>query len=119
MWQFLPNYRHKLHECLSDSEESLLYCGSVIFIPNVDEPPKVRTADYVGNLTDELEYVLLFKYLCRVNQELCVFSFLTNRNTYDQTQGEGHNLDLRKIKGCKLQHIVGYNSERHRTGACT
>jgi len=34
-----------------------LYCDtdSLIFIQNVDEPPKVKTGDYLGHLTDELE----------------------------------------------------------------
>ena len=37
--------------------ESVLYCDtdSVIFIHKVDEPPKVKTGDYLGHLTDELE----------------------------------------------------------------
>ena len=49
--------RLKLYEYLSELWESLLYCDtdSVIFIQNVDELPKVRTGDYVGHLTDELE----------------------------------------------------------------
>ena len=37
--------------------ESVLYCdtNSVIFIQKVDEPPKVKTGEYLGHLTDDLE----------------------------------------------------------------
>jgi len=49
--------RLKLYDYLSELWESVLYCDtdSVIFIQNVDEPPNVRTGDYLGHLTDELE----------------------------------------------------------------
>jgi len=49
--------RLKLYESLSELGECVLYCDrdSVIFIQNVDEPQKVRTGDYLGHLTDELE----------------------------------------------------------------
>ena len=34
-----------------------MYCDTnrAIFIQNVDEPTKVKTGDYLGHLTDELE----------------------------------------------------------------
>jgi hypothetical protein len=34
-----------------------LYCDkdSVIYVPKVDEAPEVKTGDYLGDLTDELE----------------------------------------------------------------
>jgi len=37
--------------------ESVFYCDtdSVIYIQKGDETPKVKTGDYLGNLTDELE----------------------------------------------------------------
>ena len=49
--------RLKLYEYLRDLGEYVPYCDtdSVIFIQNIDEPPKVRTGDYLGHLTDELE----------------------------------------------------------------
>jgi len=49
--------RPKLYEYMSELGECVLYCDtdSVISIQNVDEPPKVRTGYYLGNLTDELE----------------------------------------------------------------
>ena len=49
--------RLKLYDNLSELGESVLYCDtdSVIFIQNVDDPPNVRTGDYLGHLTDELE----------------------------------------------------------------
>ena len=47
----------KLYEYLSKLGKSVLYCDtdSVIYIQNVNEPPKVETGDYLGDLTDELE----------------------------------------------------------------
>ena len=49
--------RLKLYENLSKLGDSVLYCDtdSVIYIQSVDEPPKVETGYYVGDLTDELE----------------------------------------------------------------
>jgi hypothetical protein len=49
--------RLKLYEYLSKLGESVLYCDtdSVIYIQKVDESPKVKTGDYLGDLTDELE----------------------------------------------------------------
>jgi len=49
--------RLKLYEYLSKLGKSVLYCDTdwVIHIQNVDEPPKVDTGDYLGDLTDELE----------------------------------------------------------------
>ena len=37
--------------------KSVLYgdTDSVIYVQNVDEPPKVKTGDYLGHLTNELE----------------------------------------------------------------
>jgi hypothetical protein len=49
--------RLKLYEYLSKMGESVLYCDtdSVIFIQKDNDPPKVETGDYLGDLTDELE----------------------------------------------------------------
>jgi len=49
--------RFKLYEYLSKMGKSVLYCNidSVIYVQKVDEPPKVTTGDYLGDLTDELE----------------------------------------------------------------
>jgi hypothetical protein len=49
--------RLKLYDYLSELGEPVLFCDtdSVIFIQNVDERTKVRTGDYLGHLTDELE----------------------------------------------------------------
>ena len=60
-WQFAgyvtTQARLKLYKYLRDLGESVLYCdtGSVIYIQNVDEAPKVHKGDYLGDLTDELE----------------------------------------------------------------
>ena len=43
--------RLKLYEYLSKLGDT----DSVIYIQNVDEPPKVETGYYLGDLTDELE----------------------------------------------------------------
>ena len=49
--------RLKLYEYLRELGESVLYCDtdSVIYIQNVNEPKRVKTGDYLGDLTDELE----------------------------------------------------------------
>ena len=49
--------RLKLYEYLSKLGNSVLCCDtdSVIYIQNVDEPPKVETGYYLGDLPDELE----------------------------------------------------------------
>jgi len=49
--------RLKIYDYPSELGESVLYCDSdsVIFIQKLDESPKVRTGDYLGHLTDELE----------------------------------------------------------------
>jgi hypothetical protein len=48
--------RLKLYEYLSKLGESVFYCDTdtVIYIQKVDEGPKVKTRDYLGDLTDEL-----------------------------------------------------------------
>ena len=49
--------RLKLYEYLRELDESVLYCetDSVIDIQNVGEPKRVKTGDYLSDLTDELE----------------------------------------------------------------
>jgi hypothetical protein len=49
--------RLKLYEYLRELGESVFYCDkdSVIYIHNVNEPKRVKTGDYLGDLTDELE----------------------------------------------------------------
>jgi len=49
--------RLKQYDYLSKLGESVLYCDtdSVIFIQKDNDPPKVKTRDYQGYLTDELE----------------------------------------------------------------
>ena len=68
----------KLYEYLSELGESVLYCDtdSVIFIQNVDEPPKLRTGDYLGHLTDELvEFGALFFIEVFVSRGLKKYAF--------------------------------------------
>jgi hypothetical protein len=91
---------------------------SVSCIQNVDEPPKVRTDDYLGHLTDLSEEFVIPSFIeefVSVGRKNCVLSF--DRKTYDQIQGKWYKLELRKFKGCKL-HIEGYDSERP-PHACT
>ena len=82
--------RLKLYEYLSELWESLLYCGtdSVIFIQNVDELPKVRTGDYVGHLTDELEEfgeLSFIEVFVSGGPKNCAFCFLPlDKRTHDQ-----------------------------------
>jgi len=49
--------RLKHYEYLNELGESVLYCDTVsfIFIQKVDEPPKVKTGNYLVHLTDDLE----------------------------------------------------------------
>ena len=49
--------RLKLYEYLSKSVRSLLYCDadSVIFIEKDNDPPNVKTRDYMGDVTHDLE----------------------------------------------------------------
>jgi len=76
--------RLKLYEYLSELGEYVLYCDtdSVILIQNVDEPPKVRTGDYLGHLKTScciLAVNLSSKYLCRVDQKTMRFLFSAPR----------------------------------------
>ena len=47
----------KLYEYLNELRESVLYCDtdSVVYVLKDNDPPKVKTGDYLGNLTNELE----------------------------------------------------------------
>jgi len=77
----------KLYEYLSELGDSVLYCDteSVVFIQNVDDPPKVRTCDYVG-LTDELGEFFSLSFIEEFvsgGQKTMRFSFLPlDRRTY-------------------------------------
>ena len=57
--------RLKLYEYLSKLGDSVMYCDtdSVMYIQNEDEPPKVKTAYYLGDLTDELEEFVSGSYI--------------------------------------------------------
>jgi len=81
--------RLKLYEYLSKLAKSVLYCDtdSVIYIQNVDELPKVETADYLGDLIDELKefgsgsYNEEFVSGGPKNYAFCVFSPSTRKRT--------------------------------------
>ena len=47
----------KLYEYLRELGNSVLFCDtdSVIYVQNVSEPKRVKTGDYLGDLTDEVE----------------------------------------------------------------
>ena len=47
----------KLYEYLSKLGESVLYCDtdSVVYFQKDNDPTKVKTGDYLGDLTNELE----------------------------------------------------------------
>jgi hypothetical protein len=57
--------RLKLYEYLREFGESVLYCdtASVIFAQNIEQPQRVKTGDYLGDLTDELEEFGSFSYI--------------------------------------------------------
>ena len=69
--------------------KSDLYCDtvSVIYIQNVDEPPKLETGNYLGDLTDELEkfgsgsYIEQFVSGGPKNYAFYVFSPSTGKRT--------------------------------------
>jgi len=78
-----------------------VYCGTynVIFIQNGDEPPKVRTGDYLGHLTHELEELavsLLLENVCRVDQRTMRCKFSAPRQENVQTKW--------KVKGTTLNY---------------
>jgi len=81
--------RLKRYEYLSNLRKSVLYCDtdSVIYIQNVDEPSKVETGDYLGDLTDELEefdsgsYIKEFDSGGHKNCAFSVFSPSTGKRT--------------------------------------
>ena len=91
--------RLKRYEYLSELEKPVLYFDteSVIFIQNVDEPPKLRSGDYLGPLTDESEEIdcSLYSRICvGWTKELSVFCFLPlDRKTSYQMQGKWYNLE--------------------------
>ena len=107
----------RLYKYLNELGESVLYCNMdyVIFIHNVDEPPKVRAGDYLGHLTDELEEFGFVSYIEEFvsggpkNYAFSVFCPSTE-NTYNQVQSEGYNFELRKLKGCELHYLEGYDA---------
>ena len=45
----------KLYEYLSELGKSVLYCDtdSVVFLQKDNDPPKVKTGEYLGDLTNE------------------------------------------------------------------
>jgi len=49
--------RLQLYEYLSALGKSVLYCDtdSVVFLQKDNDPPKVKTVDYLGDITNELE----------------------------------------------------------------
>jgi len=73
--------RLKLYKYQSGMGRPFLYCNtdSVIFIQNVDKPPKLRQV--IIWVTSQRNWSSLALYLslknfCRVDKKLCVFSFL-------------------------------------------
>jgi len=83
--------RLKLYNYLSKLGDSVLYCDtdSLIYIQNVDEPPKVETRYYLGDLTDELEefgsgsYIEEFVSGGAKNYAFSVFSSTTGKRKPD------------------------------------
>ena len=81
--------------------ESVLNCDtdSVIFIQKDNDPPKVKTGDYLGDLTDELEEYgfcsFLDEFVSGSPKKLCFFGILLlDRKTCNTMQSEGYNLEL-------------------------
>jgi len=106
--------RVKLYEYLSKLGDSVLYCDtdSVIYIQNVDEPPKVEAWYYFGDLTDELEefgsvsYIEGFVSGGPKNYAFSVFSPTTGKRT-----------TRLKVKGITLNYdnsrVVNFTSQRN------
>ena len=76
--------RLKLYKYLSELVESVLFCDtySAVYVQNIDEPPKLKTGNYQGQLTKELEefgYRSLLKNLFQVPQRTMRFLCSTPR----------------------------------------
>ena len=73
--------RLKLYDYLSELGESVMYCDtdSVVFLHKDNEHKKVKTGDYLGDFTNELEEYRsgsFIQELVRWPKKLCVFGFL-------------------------------------------
>jgi len=94
--------------------KSVLYCDtdSVIYIQNVDEPPKVETGDYLGDLTDELEEFGSGSYI-----EEFVSGGPTNYTFPVFCPSAGKRTTKRKVEGITLNYetskIINFTSLRN------
>jgi hypothetical protein len=86
--------------CVSWVNLSCTVIDSVIYIQNVDEPPKVETGYYLGDLTDELEEFVSGSYIQEFvsggpkNYAFSVFSPLTGKSrTRCKVKGKTLNYD--------------------------
>jgi hypothetical protein len=105
--------RLKLYEYLRELGESILYCytDSVIFAQNI-QPQRVKTGDYLGDLTDELEefgsdsYIQEFVSGGPKNYEFSLFCPSTRKHTIKC-----------KVKGITLYYenskVVNFTALRH------
>ena len=106
--------RLKLYQYLTELGESVLYCDtdSVIFRHEAGKPRKVKTGDYLGDLTDELEefgagsYIQEFVSGGPKNYAFLVYSPSTGTRTYKC-----------KVKGITLNYensrVVNFTSIRN------
>jgi hypothetical protein len=106
--------RLKLYEYLRTLGESVLYTDtdSCIFVQKVSESPKVKTGDYLGDLTDELEefgsgsYIEEFVSGGPKNYAFSVFCPSTGKRTTKC-----------KVKGITLNYenskVINFTSLRH------
>jgi len=84
----------------------------------------VKTRDYLGHFTDELEesgsgsFIQEFVSGGPKNYAFSVFSPSTGKHTTKCKVKGIYNLELKKFKGCKLYYFEGYDPERHNPGAC-
>ena len=85
----------KLYEYLRDLDGFVLDCNtdSAIYNHNVDETPKLKTGEYLSDLTDEVEEFgsgTQSKSLYRVvPKTVHSLFFLINRKTYNEMQSGG------------------------------
>ena len=116
--------RLKLYEYLKKLGKSVLYCDtdSFIYIQNVDEPPKVKTGYYLGDLTDELEefgsgsFIEQFVSGGPKNYPYSEFSPSTGKRiTNCKLKGITVNYDYSKV----VDFFEKHDSGRQHTAACT
>ena len=108
---------------MSELGESVLYCDtdSVVCVQKDNDPPKVKTGDYLGDLTNELEeygsgsFIQQFVSGGTKNYAFSFFCPSTGKRT-TKCKVKGTTLNYENSNAVKIE---GYDSGESRPGACT